>query len=261
MLYLLDYDLRIDEPELLTHFAPFLKMSSLVPSAGVAAAKKQQVMRGVPYSHGSSINDNSTFAVPQTRMAPPQRSEIVPITLSAVPHGNHIQRTDIVINGPARAAAAAAGGQVVDMEVPTTPDQGGRIPHFTRAVSQSIRRVITGSGASSSGSSSACSELTEDRGSSSEGSPATSDDESGHHHLQAGRSTATAKRISINGTRLFVQRSVSTNTISSKAVSMPLTPSSSAGSNAGRPTGMVKSVSYYEPKVSLVNKNGNNTWA
>ncbi|KAK9893350.1 hypothetical protein P389DRAFT_198920 [Cystobasidium minutum MCA 4210] len=234
MLYLLDYDLRIDEMELIVHFSPFFRKSSLVPSGSTppATVPRQQMMRGMTYS--SSSDDVFTLRLP-----PPKKTEVVPIVLSTAP------------NGQAKAAPKA---------LPVTPDQGTKRPIFTRAISQSIKRTITGSGASSSGSSSdAYSELTEDRGSSDESNTSDDDDDALHTTAIAG----TAKRIQLPGPRFHMQRSISTSTASSRASSFPLTPSGSTDSNAGpvRIGGMVKSVSCYDSRSPLAGKGGKNTWA
>jgi G1/S-specific cyclin PLC1 len=232
MLYLLDYDLRIDETELVQHFSPFFKKSSLLPS-GPTPPAKQHITRGMPYS--ASCND--VFTATQTRLPPPKKSEIVPIVLST-----------------------AGTAPLTHRNLPVTPEQGIKRPIFARAISQSIKRTITGSGASSSGASEAYSELTEDRGSS-DGSPSTSDDDDAHLATAA---ATTAKRIHLSGPRFLIQRSISSSTTSSSgASSFPLTPTSSADSIKGptRIGGMVKSVSCYEPRSPLAGKGGKNTWA
>lgn len=232
MLYLLDYDLRIDEMELLVHFSPFFRKTSLVPSGSTPPAARQQAPRTMPYS--ASADDVFTLRLP-----PPKKSEIVPIILSSAPTGN-----------PSEAPKA----------LPVTPDQGTKRPIFTRAISQSIKRTITGSGASSSGSSSdAYSELTEDHGSS-DGYSSTSDDDDA---MLVSATAATVKRVQLSGPRFLMHRSVSTSTASSKASSFPLTPSGSADSDTApvRVGGMVKSVSCYDARSPLAGKGGKNTWA
>lgn len=233
MLYLLDYDLRIDEVELIVHFSPFFRKTSLVPSGSTppATLPRQQMMKGMSYS--ASADDVFTLRLP-----PPKKGEAVPIVLPSAPNSQNSAASKIL---------------------PVTPDQGTKRPIFTRAISQSIKRTITGSGASSSGSSSdAYSELTEDHGSSDESN--TSDDD------DAFLTTAVAgsdKRIHLPGPRFHMSRSVSTSTASSKVSSFPLTPSGSTDSEGApvRIGGMVKSVSCYSARSPLAGKGGKNTWA
>lgn len=239
MLYLLDYDLRIDEMELLVHFSPFFRKTSLVSSGSTPPAARQQMMRGMSYS--ASCDNVFTLRLP-----PPKKSEVVPIILSSAPSAG---------GKPSETSTASKA-------MPVTPDQGTKRPIFTRAISQSIKRTITGSGGSSTGSTSdTYSELTEDHGSSDEYSSTSDEDDA------MLTSAATAKRVQLSGPRYLMQRSVSTSTASSKATSFPLTPSSSADSETGpiRIGGMVKSVSCYDARSplagKLAGKGGKNTWA
>lgn len=235
MLYLLDYDLRIDEMELIVHFSPFFRKTSLVPSGSTppATTARQQIPRGMSYS--SSCDDIFTLRLP-----PPKKSEIVPIVLSTASGG------------------ASTDKGTASKTLPVTPDQGTKKPIFTRAISQSIKRTITGSGSSSSGSSDAYSELTEDHGSSDESN--TSDDDDA---MLASAASTTAKRVNLVGPRFLMHRSVSTSTASSRACSVPLTPSGSTDSEAApaRIGGMVKSVSCYDARSPLAGKGSKNTWA
>lgn len=236
MLYLLDYDLRIDEIELLVHFSPFFRKTSLVPSGSTPPAARQQMLRGMP--HSASCDDVFTLRLP-----PPKKSEIVPIILSSAP-----------------VPVDTAGASTAPKALPVTPDQGTKRPIFTRAISQSIKRTITGSGASSSGcSSDTYSELTEDHGSSDEYSSTSDDDDA----ILASARSATAKRVQLSGPRYLAHRSVSTSNASSRPTSFPLTPSGSADSADApvRVGGMVKSVSCYDTRSPLSGKGGKNTWA
>lgn len=223
--------------ELLVHFSPFFRKTSLVSSGSTPPAARQQMMRGMSYS--ASCDDVFTLRLP-----PPKKSEVVPIILSSAPSASEKTSETLTSTMP--------------KPMPVTPDQGTKRPIFTRAISQSIKRTITGSGSSSNGSSSdTYSELTEDHGSSDEYSSTSDDDDA------MLTSAATAKRIQLSGPRYLMQRSVSASTTSSKATSFPLTPSSSADSDSGpvRVGGIVKSVSCYDARSPLAGKGGKNTWA
>lgn len=236
MLHLLDYDLRIYEMELLVHFSPFFRKTSLVPSGSTPPAARQQIMRGMPYS--ASADDVFTLRLP-----PPKKDEIVPIVLSSA-------------SASAKAGEASTAATALPKALPVTPDQGTKRQIFTRAISQSVKRTITGSGASSSGSSDAYSVLTEDHGSSDEYSSTSDDDDA----MLASAASAPAKRVQPTGPRYPMHRSASASTASSRGSSFPLTPSGSADSDTApiRVGGMVKSISRYDAKSPLAGKGGKN---
>lgn len=195
MLNLLDYDLRIDETELLVHFSPFFPKSSLVPSGMTAPASRQQMMRGISYA--ASCGDVFWLHLP-----PLNRGEAVPIILPSPPStGNTGHITD------------------VPEEMPVTPDQGTKRPVFTPAISQSIERTITESGSSSTGSTSdTYSELTEDRGSPDEDCCICDEADA------MLTSSATSKRIQLSGHRHLMLSVAAASTASLRAASFPLTP-------------------------------------
>ena len=142
LLYLLDFDLRIDEAELIHHFSPFFKKSTLV-SLGTTPIASQRAM---PYS--ASCDD--VFVAAQARaLAAPRRSEVTPLALSS--------------------SVPASTSQ----HLPVTPEQqlGTKRSVSTRIISRNDR---TSPGDSSDGSSS-CAGLTEDHSSDDSSSP--SDDE------------------------------------------------------------------------------------
>jgi hypothetical protein len=85
LLYLLDYDLRIEEAELIHHFAPFFKKTTLVSSGTTPpAAQHQHSSRGLP--HSASSDDVFTAAharaVASISPRPYKRIDVVPISLS-----------------------------------------------------------------------------------------------------------------------------------------------------------------------------------
>ena len=243
LLYLLDYDLRIDETELIEHFSPFFKKTTLVPSGNTPIAK-QQVMKGMSYS--ASCGDVFTAAA-GTRAQ--RKGDAVPSSLSS--------------SVPASAAAAIAPAKPAAAAQPNTPEQGTKRAIFTRTGGQTVRRPPPSSATSSASSDEAsCAELTEDHASSDDSS-ATSDDESVARQNE-GEAGITGKisMVKIAGMvrpRFMGTRSVSTTSIVSKsATSYPMTPTSSNDSitapTANFRSGMVKSVSYYDVKSPLAGR-------
>lgn len=242
LLFLLDYDLRIDEAELVEHFSPFFKKTTLV-SSGSTPVAKQQVMKGMSYS--ASCDDVFTASSGSRGQ---KKGEMVPLTLSAsVPPSVGVPQ-----------------GATVSVQ-PSTPEQqreGVKRAIFTRANrAGAIRRPCPGSGASSASDEASCAELTEDHSSSDDYSSATSDEEirceSEDAALQA--KIGLVKIAGIARPRFMGTRSASTTSIVSKATSYPMTPTSSndsveAGPSAPYRFGMVKSVSYYEMKSPLAGR-------
>jgi hypothetical protein len=244
LLYLLDYDLRIDESELIEHFSPFFKKTTLV-SSGSTPVAKLQVMKGMSYS--ASCDDVFTAS---TGVRAQRKGDAMPVSLSS--------------SVPASAAAAAVSkvaGQ------PSTPEQGTKRAIFTRTGGQAVRRVHAGSAASSASSDEAsCAGLTEDHGSSDDYS-VTSDEEGtaqnqgGDEALQAGVAgkISMVKLAGMVRPRFMGIRSASTTAIASKGpTSLPMTPTSSndsiTGPVASYRSGMVKSVSYYDVKSPLAGR-------
>ena len=257
LLYLLDYDLRIDETELVHHFSPFFRKSTL-PSSSTTPAAKQQVMRGMPYA--PSTEDVISVSASSTK-----RTETATLVSSASVPASLARKADY----PSHPSSA----------------QGTKRSIFTRSASASVpptvRRIATtttSSGATSSDeASSSCAELTEDHSSSDDcsSSSATSDDEMHDDEgLAHQRNTASKVRVAsvANGAggvraRFVAPRSVSTTALSTgkPVVSLPMTPTSSSDSMTDEPVhslhnrahghgqrigGMVKSVSYYDARRS-----------
>lgn len=245
LLYLLDYDLRIDESELIEHFSPFFKRTALVSFCSTPAAK-QQVMKGMSYS--ASCDDVFT-ASSASRAHRKGDCVPAPVALST--------------------SVPAAAGKIADGQ-PTTPDlqrQGTKRAIFTRSGGQAVRRPCPGSGASSASDDISCADLTEDHSSSDGFSSATSDDESilrsKEEDFAIHAKTGMVRIAGVAKPRFMATRSASATSIASRATSFPMTPSSSNDSVDG-PTalsrhGIVKSVSYYQVKSPSAGR-GKTSW-
>lgn len=117
MLYLLDYDLRMDEEALLEAFAPFLPASSRPAPAPVAPA---------PMERSRSAEAKSASQVPVTpRRSPPQEKASMPLTPSPSPVRLPLSNQSSVESLPrassSRVSPASSSGSSADM---LTPDTG-----------------------------------------------------------------------------------------------------------------------------------------